>query len=513
MVVGKDVNQLARKQDLVHIAILLIIALGIGVYLLATTVLIAKDGVGYIECAQSFSKKPIDVIKHVRPFGYSFLIFLTQKFSTFFSQGTSVYSWIYSAQSVSLLCRVLSLIPLYFIGKLLVGSRRSFWGLLILIMLPYPAEFGSDVIREWPHVLFLATGMAFLIYGARYGKWWMFAIAGLAAGLGHTIREECTQIVIYGILWLLISLFLPRGNISRLKAIRLTLILLIGFAIPAASYMKVRGRVLPPKLKRIISCNTPWQSSGLEQSGFDDTVAVYTASGMPTDILKALGQLGEKISDNLMHFFILPLAVGLYQHFRKLRRTLLTERFFLFAMIVLYVVMMVLLHINYGYISRRHCMPMVVFTVFYIPVGLQIIARWLSKRTSKSSLSIKRNRQRWFFILAAVGFSICTAKFNRITPLAWKKQGYIDTAKWLKANTSKKDLIAMADSRIGFYAQRSSRRMDGEKIPSNTTYVVKFLDGKQAEDSITFNREVQKRYSVWMNKEERKRRIVIYEVL
>lgn len=160
-------------------------------------------------------------------------------------------------------------------------------------------------------------------------------------------------------------------------------------------------------------------------------------------------------------------------------------------------------------------MPIIVFTAFYIPVGLQILARWLSKRTSKNGLAVRKNRQRWFFILVAVGFSICTAKFGRITPLRWEKQGYLDTAKWLKENTSEKDLIAiaMAYPRIGFYAQRSSRRMDGEKIPGNTTYVVKFLDGKQAEDSLTFNREVRKRYSVWMNKKERKRRIVIYEVL
>jgi len=408
---------------------------------------------------------------------------------------------------------VLSLIPLYFIGKLLVGSRRSFWGLLILIMLPFPAEFGSDVIREWPHVLFLAMGMAFLIYGARYGKWWMFAIAGLAAGLGHTIRAECAQIVIYGILWLLISLFFPRPNISRLKAVCATLILLIGFAIPAAPYMKVRVRVLPPKLKSVISCNTPWQSSGPEQSGFNGTVAVHTASGMPTDILKALGKLTQQISENLLYFFVLPLLVGLYCHFHRLRKILLTERFFIFALIVLYLVMMVLLHINYSYISRRHCMPMVVFTAFYIPVGLQVIARWLSKRTSKNSLAVSKNRQRWFFILVAIGFSICTAKFGRITPLRWEKQGYIDTAKWLKENTGEKDLIATADLRIGFYAQRSSRRMDGEKIPGKTTYVVKFLDGKQAEDNINFNREVRKKYSVWVNKKKMKKRIVIYEVL
>ncbi len=501
-----------QKQDFINITILLAIAVGIGIYLIATTVIISQDGVFYIERAQQFSRDPIGVIKG-QPFGYPFLIFAAHKLVTLFSNSSSVYTWIYPAQGASLLCRLLSLIPLYFIGKVLVGPRRSFWGLLILIMLPYPAEFGSDVIREWPHILFLSTGLLFLIWGSRFGKWWMFAIAGLAAGLGHTIREECAQIVIYGMLWLLISLFLPRVNTSRLKAIRLTLILLIGFAIPAAPYMKVRGRVLPPKVKRVISCNTPWQSSGFEQSGFDGTVVVYTASGMPTDMLKALGRLAQEISDNLMYFFVLPLAAGLYYHFRKLRKVLVTERFLIFALIVLYLVMMVLLHINYSYISRRHCMPIVVFTAFYIPVGLQIIARWLSKRTFRNGLAVRKNRQRWFFILMVVGLIICAIKFTRITPLRWEKQGYLDTAKWLKENTSEKDLIAVADSRIGFYAQRSSKRMDGEKIPGNTTYVVKFLDGKQAEDSITFNREVQKRYSVWVNKREKKKRIVIYEVL
>ncbi|MBA7640659.1 hypothetical protein ES703_48330 [subsurface metagenome] len=470
MVATLETKYKEHRDDVINLLILILISSLLGVYLIATTVLIAQDGVEYIERAQNFPQNPVGVIKHEPPFGYPFLIFLTHKVTTSFSQNGSIYSWIYSAQSVSLLCRVLSLIPLYFIGKLLVGSRRSFWGLLILIMLPHPAEFGSDVIREWPHILFLSTGLLFLIWGSRFGKWWMFAIAGLAAGFGHTIRAECAQIVIYGILWLLISLFLPRLNISRLKAIRLTLILLIGFAIPAAPYMKVRGRVLPPKLKSVISCNTPRQSSGPEQSGFDGTPAVHTDSGMPTDILKALGRLAQEISDNLMYFFVLPLMVGLYCHFRKLRRVLFTERFFIFALIVLYVVMMVLLHINYSYITRRHCMPIIVLTAFYIPVGLQILARWLSKRTSKNGLATRKNRQRWFFILVAVGFSICTAKFGRITPLRWEKQGYIDTAKWLKENTSEKDLIAMADSRIGFYAQRSSRRMDGEKIPGNTTY-------------------------------------------
>jgi hypothetical protein len=488
MVVVEDVNRAVKKQDPANILILLAIALGVGIYLIATTVLIAKDGVLYIKLAQNFSQNPIDIIKRAPPFGYPFLIFLSHKVLTFFSQGDSVYSWIYSAQSVSLLCRVLSLIPLYFIGKLLVGPRRSFWGLLILIMLPYPAVSGSDVIREWPHILFLATGMAFLIYGARKGKWWMFAIAGLAAGLGHTIRAECAQVVTYGILWLLISLFLPRPNMSRLKAICLTLILLIGFAVPIASYMKTRGRILPPKLKKVISYNSRRQSSGPEQSAFNGTLAAYTASGMPTDILQALGKLAQQASENLMHFFVLPLMIGLYCHFRKLRKVLLTERFFIFALIVLYLVMMVLLHINHNYISRRHCMPIVVFSIFYIPVGLQIMARWLSEKTCKRHSAVHRDRRRWFFILMAIGFSICTAKFVRITPLRREKQGYLDSARWLKGNTKPEDIIALSHlaSRIGFYAERTTTRtqtrtsmVSAGNISSGTWYhLAGTFDGK-----------------------------------
>ena len=501
-----------RKGDIINLLILIIVASVLGVYLIGTAVLITKDGVYYIQQAQKLSSDPVRVIKEYPP-GYPFLIFVAHKFVNLFTDNSSLFSWIYTAQSVTLLCRVLSLISLYFVGKLLVGARHSFWGVLILIILPYPAQIGSDALREWPHIFFLSTGLLFLIRGSRFGMWWMFGIAGLAAGLGHTIREECAQIVIYGILWLSLGMFLQRPNISRFKAVYLMLILLIGFLIPAAPYMKVRGKVLPTKLRMVISYNSECQSSGLEQDSFGVAPAVYTASGMPGDILKALGKLVQRTSEHLMYFFALPLTVGLYCHFRKLRQILLTERFFIFAIIVLYVFMMVLLYIHRSYMSRRHCMPIVVFTVFYIPIGLQILVSWLCKRTSNDGLAVRKNRRRWFLILTAVGFSICIAKIGRITPLNWKKQGYIVAAKWLKENTSEKDLIASIDSRIGFYAQRSSRRIYGRNIPGNATYVVKFLDGKQAGDSIAFNKKVRIRYSAWVNKKEMKERIFIYEVL
>ena len=68
MVVNKNTNRLVEKEDLIRLAILLTIALVIGTYLIATTVMIAQDGVGYIRLAQDFPKNPIDVIKCARSF-------------------------------------------------------------------------------------------------------------------------------------------------------------------------------------------------------------------------------------------------------------------------------------------------------------------------------------------------------------------------------------------------------------------------------------------------------------
>ena len=483
MVVGKYTNRSTKKQDVVHLAILLAIALCIGVYLIATTVLIADDGVFYIKMAQIFSNDFVSITKTYLP-GYPFLIFLMHKIAAVFSESGSVYTWIYSAQVVSLLSRVLSLVPLYFIGRILVGPRRSFWGLLILIALPYPAQLGSDVVRDWPHILFLSTGLLFLIYGSKFKKWWMFTLAGLIAGLGYTIRAECIQLVIYGILWLLSGLFLKKLNIAKLKTIYLTAALLIGFAIPAVPYMKATEQVLPPKVKGIISCTTPWQYGSIEKNTCG--IVSYNASGIPVNILEAFVKLSQRISENLMHFFVLPLVIGFYYHFRNLRKIFLTERFFIFAVVILYFAIMVLLYINHGYISRRHCMPLIVFTAFYIPVGIQIIARWLTGWISKDSLTRNRDRHRCFFIIMAVGLIICSIKFARTIPLRWEKQGYLDAAEWLRKNTEPEDIIAGNEARIGFYAQRPMVAMEtltssitgGEIIPGQWCHIAGTYDGK-----------------------------------
>ena len=132
-------------------------------------------------------------------------------------------------------------------------TRLSFWAVLILIMLPKPAEYGSDALSDWPNMFFIAMGMLLLFYGAKYGKWWLFAFTGLAGGLAYLVRPEGAQIIIYGIWWLLLQLFWKKRTISISGATIGLVSMIFLFLLIVTPYMKLKGAILPKKSLDIFS--------------------------------------------------------------------------------------------------------------------------------------------------------------------------------------------------------------------------------------------------------------------
>ncbi len=511
MVINEGIRQLARKQDFVRVAVLVAIALVIGVYLIATTVLISKDGVFYIERAQQFASDPVKIIK-AHPPGYQFLILAAYKCAALFTDDSSVFTWIYSAQSVTLLCRLLALIPLYFMGKLLVGGKNSFWAILILIFLPFPTRIVCDVVREWPHLLFLVTGFFFLLWSAKYGKWWVFGLVGLISGLGYLIRPESAQLIIYGLVWIVVSMFRPKlWDVSRGKNLLALALLFIGFAIPAVPYMNCTGKIIPKKVNRIMkSFSVNALPDKTDVPKVNTAGSNYnTAEIVHGKVLKALGEIFNTIGENLMWFFVPALIIGLYYRFRGNAER--EELILITAFIIVNMTMMVL---RYSYIqltvSRRWSLPLIAFTVFYIPVGLRIIEKWMNKKSShaKPKIDVEKNRLSWFVILLLIGVGICMPKLLR--PVGIEKQGYRDAANWLRGNTAPTDIIAAPDRRIAFYAGRRGVRY-GKSVPEQAEYVARIV--KDEDEKPEFNETVQERYSGWVDPRKKKKRIVIYKVL
>jgi hypothetical protein len=160
---------------------------------------------------------------------------------------------------------------------------------------------------------------------------------------------------------------------------------------------------------------------------------------------------------------------------------------------------------------------LVVFTIFYVPIGLQVLADWFANRFSKSRPASGNDCRRWFFILLIIGLIICLPKL--LSRPGWDKPGYRTAATWLKEHTNPDDLIAVPDRRITFYAERKesiyettfSGKADYVVIIAkwDTTWGIPLWDEKEEPE---FVGNAQKQYSAWEN-ERKNKKIVIYKML
>ncbi|MFA5252011.1 MAG: glycosyltransferase family 39 protein [Phycisphaerae bacterium] len=464
-------EQSRRSKTAIHISILLAVALCIGVYLISTTVLIVRDGTAFIEYAKELEISAIGAMKskYQHP-GYPFLIVAAHKIAETGQDGLTLQSWIYSAQAATLVFRLLAVVLLYLVGKKIVGERFSFWAILILILLPDAAEYGSDALSDWPYIFFLSAGFLLLIQGAVSGKWWLFGFAGLAAGMGYLIRPECTQVVVFGILWLGLQMFYSRRIISKRKAVFAFALLLVGFLVIAGPYMKLKGAIFPKK--QLVEFATKIQSSEVNKQEIKIcSNDVYAASFAPSDIAGAFGKLVQRVSETLMWFFVPALLIGVYKGFRK-RDWREPEKFFVIALIALNMLIMTLLYCKFSYMSRRHTLTLVVFMIFYVPIGLEALASWLGEKfPSKTGVDF------WFTVLFVIGIAICVPKL--LKPIRAEKQSYRDAALWLSKNTNEGDFIAVSDIRIGFYSGRKSVEYNGRSIPKDAKYVVMAVENEK----------------------------------
>jgi len=483
-----------RKSDAVGLLVLVFAACCLGVYLIATTVFIAQDGVMYIEYAKELCIEPAKAMQNFSPApGYPFLICIANKLISACRGETSLEGWIISAQSVSLLCKIIATFVLYFVGRRFVGARMSFWGVLILTILPLSAEYGSDALTEWPHLMFLAIGFWLLLLGAESIKWWAFGGAGIIAGFGYLIRPESCQLVILGTAYLLFGLIKAQNKVSRLRLIKALIILCAGFIIVTAPYMKFKGYVFPEQHLGKLSL--------LADAGGAEVIAAdvpgkYLAGLMPAKITGGVGEFVSNICEILMYYFVPFLLIGVYHRFRKCNISV-PEKFFVPALILLHTVLLIWLYYKYGFMSKRYTLPLVSLTIFYVPVGLQVTSGWIGSRLSKGKPATEAAKSGfWFFALSAIGIAICLPKL--VEPIRAERAGYREAVKWLRENTAEEDVIAVPDERISFYSDRKGVSSKDGTLPAAAEYVVAIVkNGNEM-------RGLKKEYSVWADKQKNK---------
>jgi hypothetical protein len=498
---SEDESRFLTKPDFFHIGILSVIILATGIYLIAKTTLIAQDGVIYIQLAKDFAENRAAALRNPL-MGYPFLIYLTHKITGLFYDATSLQSWIICGQAVSLLSRLTASIVLYFVGRFFIGRRASFWGVLILSILPDCVAFGSDVLGNWPCMMFLSTGFLLLLLGVKDAKYRMLILAGIMTGFGFIIRSESIQVIFYGSLWMALNLFKPQGNLNRKKVAVALVSLLAGFAVISVPYMISKGFVFPRhhlwKLPEMVTISNNSAGLGLYANIFH--------GGLFSEKIMGDKTLLKNICETLVFYFFPPLLAGCYYYFYMFKKRP-EQTFFAAAFIALNVAIGIWQSAYLGYLSRRHTLPLVAFTVFYIPTGLYLISRWISKSIKRGEPASKDIRT-FFVILMTIGICLCLVKL--VKTASQEKQGYRQTSEWLNKNTAASDMIAVPDKRITFYAQRQGveySRTISKKTRYN--YIVEIVGGTRKAEP---DSNIEEKYSTPMSNKDESVRLVTYKV-
>jgi hypothetical protein len=149
---------------------------------------------------------------------------------------------------------------------------------------------------------------------------------------------------------------------------------------------------------------------------------------------------------------------------------------------------------------------MVALTLFYVPVGIEVLARWLNSiRPLPRPRWLPRRLPElpWFHLLVAVGLVVCLPKLLVASP--GTKVGYRTAAAWLQQNTRANEVLAVPDVRISFYAQRQGLLYVQHPNARRADYVIMIDDGAEHQIPEEWRRE----YSVMVDRRTRKT-LVIY---
>ena len=206
------------------------------------------------------------------------------------------------------------------------------------------------------------------------------------------------------------------------------------------------------------------------------------------------------VVENLMVVFFVPWLLGLYWRLRYQAER--TERVLMVAVVAVHLALILGRHTVFGAgDDRRYSIGMIALTIFYVPVGIEVMARWLSYLPPLPRLawmSLAQRQSAWFHGLVAVGIVVCLPKL--VLPSPGNKAGYLAASEWLRQHTPANAVVAVPDIRISFYGQRQGLRYGKYADSRRADYVVVIDAGGNVQVPAPWRRE----YSVLVDRRSKK---------
>lgn len=426
------------------LAILLVAAGLLGIYKLWTSACISNDSVLFLEFAKQLADSPLKAIRtYDQHPGFPWMLYAArQVVQIFCGPIQSAEGNILLGQGVVLLCRLLALAVIYLIFIRLGRRQTAFLNTLFVLLIPKFANHGSDVLSDWPALLFEALSLLLCLKGIASPCFRYFLISGTAAGLAFWIRPE--GLIFVPVFWLYILIRSIWFSDNRKKHCLHGLTMTLAALAVISPYILIKEAIFPKKnigrftQKIIVQEPMPAIENATLLAEISHPFASAAISRTAEGMVHFL-----KSAFNLLWLMIVPWGYQAIRTILSFRKNTPVQQF-LALFIILWMVLLLGLFVFYGYISNRHLMPLVVFSSGLLWEGIVQTLRPLSRPPCRLRIYV------YLFLAAALLPWIV----KLLQPLHIKKSVYKQVGLWLEQTVPIDHQLAVVDNRIGFYAQR-----------------------------------------------------------
>lgn len=444
-----------RRNDWIRVAILIALSAAIRVWLIAHTEVSARDSIGFMREAIHFQERPWrEVLRTFQQMpGYPFLIFLLSQPVRAIT-GANCDSLVLSAQLVSVLTSLLTIVPMYFTGKLLFGRNAGLIAAAMFQALPVCVSITTDGLSEGAFFLFMAIGLYFAVSGLRRQSIWRFSASGIGIGLAYLTRPEGGELAIC-IAAVLVILALAAREVRRpsmqLAALGLGLLPFV------AMYVGVTGELTrkPTSLRMLGGDSTqarkPVASSIVFATFWNESEQVGNSRSV-----WAAGSLFRETARASHYFGLLWATVGLWLLRRQIRQD--SAKWLILLLAALHALLLWRMAIVIGYLSERHAMLLAFLGCFWAGAGVIAIGERLKRPQGMMAAAL-------LFVVAAGLPAI-------LKPMHANRAGHRQAGNWLAKNAGSEDEVIDPFCWAHFYAGCVFREGKDFIPPQHTRYVV-----------------------------------------
>jgi hypothetical protein len=369
-----------RWADVGSVALLLLIASSVRLYLVRNTEVAARDSIGFIRYASQLGHQPwTEVLRATeQPPLYALAIQAASKPVRHFMDAPESIVMQRSAQLVSAIAGILLVLPMYFLGRELFDRGIAFWAIVLFECLPATGRFLSDGLSEATFLLFVASALWLGVRSLRMRSPIGFALAGLCGGLAYLTRIEGGMVVAS------IGLVLVGCQAIRVQRWPLrqfmtcAAALAIAALVVAGPYMAVIGGItIKESIRRTIQ---------------DQTIETQTSTtgGLPLAVWWpgekdasrgwwGLWALGTELSRGAFHVGWPAALLGLWVCRARIRWT--PGLWVLLLLCTIMALALWRLANVMGYLSDRHCLIILLWTMYWTAAGFKAAGGWLARRT------------------------------------------------------------------------------------------------------------------------------------